>query len=357
MGQFSAPPPAAGRLRLLGVLGLCLAACSDAPTAPPVPAPPADLEWTEVPGNPILEQPTCPTWNCLGMSDPWLGRMPDGRTVLWVSAGGDAGDGGPVVGRATGPSARQLTFDASAPQLTPRDGVWDRWRETVSMRYDPGTERWTMWTLSYSQSFFDDPAIGQYTSSDAEGTVFERPPAPIYRPTPGAWDGAFITDPVALRTPDGGWRLYYVGAGTTVGVGLLTSSDGQTWTPHPDNPVFERDLSGWDQGFVGIDVALIDGRYHLWYSGYEEPLDLTSTPISIGLATSEDGIRWERAEANPVIRPGPEGAWNELRIVSPSVRVEPDGTLLMAVHGQNREDANGRSLGRIGLYRYGPAGE
>ncbi|NBC85364.1 MAG: hypothetical protein GVY25_04145 [Bacteroidetes bacterium] len=73
--------------------------------------------------------------------------------------------------------------------------------------------------------------------------------------------------------------------------------------------------------------------------------------MSIGLAVSDDGIRWSRDESNPVIEPGRAGAWNGLRVVSPSVRVEDDGSLVMAVHGQSREDARGAVLGRVGLYR------
>lgn len=52
----------------------------------------------------------------------------------------------------------------------------------------------------------------------------------------------------------------------------------------------------------------------MWYLGYQEPLDLSSTPISIGLATSDDGITWTRHESGP-------------------------------------DAASGLSLGRIGLYR------
>ncbi|MEM1118101.1 MAG: hypothetical protein AAGJ11_16430 [Bacteroidota bacterium] len=346
-------PPLGGSLVLLAIPALLLlAACSEAtPEADPPDAPFTGVVWEEVPGNPSLATPVCPEWNCLGMTDPWLGRAPDGETVLWVSAGGDAATGGPVVARASGPTASEVTFGADAPQLLPDDAAWDRWRETVALRFDPEADRWTMWYLGYNQSFFDDPAIGQSVSTDAEGTAFVRPEAPIYRPAPGAWDGRFVADPTPIRLPDGSWRLYYTGAGTTVGVGVLESDDGETWTPYAGNPVFERDLGGWDQGFIGIDVQIVDGRYLMWYSGYEEPLDLETTPISIGLAVSDDGLSWQRYEDNPVIEPGASGTWNELRIVSPSVRIEADGSFTMALHGQNRADAQGRSLGRIGLYR------
>jgi len=87
-----------------------------------------------------------------------------------------------------------------------------------------------------------------------------------------------------------------------------------------------------------VSVLHRDGEYLMWYSGYEEPLDLEETPIYIGLARSGDGIRWERNNPNPVLGPGPRGAWNDLRVVS----------LLLFAHGQGigRTD---EALGRLGI--------
>lgn len=309
--------------------------------------------WEPLTGEEALPLPVCPEWWCLGVTDPALERAADGSLVMWFSAGGDESSDGPVLGRATS-SDGGVSFSVSPdePIRLSVEGAWDVHRETPAMRYDADTDRWTTWYLGYAVDFFTDPGIGQATSADADGTAFGASEAPIYRPDPGGWDAAFISGASVVVGADGVWRLYYAGIGTTQGVGLLESTDGQTWTPHPDNPVLERDLSGWDQAVMEPEVHLIGDRYYMWYTGYEEPLDLTSTPMSIGLATSEDGVHWSRHDGNPIISPGTDpGAWNGLRIVSPSVLVEDDGGLLMAVHGQSEADAEGALLGRIGLYR------
>jgi len=312
--------------------------------------------WSE--DGPVLPLPVCPEWYCLGATDPALERDAAGNLVLWFSAGGDESPGGPVLGRALSTDdGASFVPEPNAPIHLAGSGVWDVRRETVSVRFDPAVDRWTSWYLGYAVSFFDDPAIGQAVSTDADGTSFEPSDAPIYRPAPGSWDELFVTGPTMVVGHDGVWRLYYVGAGSTVGVGLLESTDeGTTWTPHPDNPVFERDLAGWDQGILEPEVALIDGRYHLWYAGYEEPLDLATSSMAIGLATSLDGVHWERHPDNPVLEPsGVAGSWNELRVTSPSVLLDDDGTLRMAVHGQSAADAAaGIPLGRIGMYRAAP---
>jgi hypothetical protein len=186
-------------------------------------------------------------------------------------------------------------------------------------------------------------------SLDSVGTQWSRPAAPIYRPAPGAWDGVLVTGPSAARGPGGEWRLYYTGAGTTIGVGLLLSADGVTWTPHPANPVFERRLGAWDEAVLEPCVRYLRGRWWMWYSGYREPL-ADDTRIGIGLAVSDDGVSWTRVGEGPVLPPGPAGTWYAHRVLAPDVIEEPDGSLLMAAYGQTRADV-GVIAGRIGFWR------
>jgi len=192
-------------------------------------------------------------------------------------------------------------------------------------------------------------ALGQATSVDREGRVWERSATPIYRAPAGSWDERLVTGPTVLCGPDGTWRLYYSGAGTKQGVGLLTSTDGRHWTPYAGNPVLEPQSGAWDEQILEQATAYLGGLYWLWYSGYKNPL-LPSTPIAIGVATSHDGIHWTKHPANPVIKPGPAGSWNDLRVLAPDVIEEPDGSLLMAAYGSSQKDI-GRQAGFIGFWR------
>ena len=97
-------------------------------------------------------------------------------------------------------------------------------------------------------------------------------------------------------------------------------------------------------------VAYFNGQItQLWYSGYRETSSTTSTNISIGVATSGIGIHWTRYAGNPVMRPGPPGSWNELRVLTPGChhrtgRLAPDGRL-RNVHKKHP----GKSAGSIGF--------
>jgi beta-1,2-mannobiose phosphorylase / 1,2-beta-oligomannan phosphorylase len=98
------------------------------------------------------------------------------------------------------------------------------------------------------------------------------------------------------------------------------------WTPIPENPVFTgtgRDT--WDRKIRerGYILANDDGNYDLWYTGYAGDRPAT---MSLGHATSRDGIRWTRDPANPIFTE----SWVEDMCV-----VHRDGAYVMVAEGKN----------------------
>jgi len=79
------------------------------------------------------------------------------------------------------------------------------------------------------------------------------------------------------------------------------------WTKHPDNPVMVPGLAGeWDEellypGYPG-SVIYYDSTYHMWPTG---------NWISIGHATSPDGVTWTKDINSPVLVGGSDGDWDE----------------------------------------------
>jgi beta-1,2-mannobiose phosphorylase / 1,2-beta-oligomannan phosphorylase len=99
-----------------------------------------------------------------------------------------------------------------------------------------------------------------------------------------------------------------------------------SWVPINGNPVFAgtgRDT--WDRKIRERGYILVgaEGTYHLWYTGYTGD---NPTTMSLGHATSRDGIHWTRDPANPIFH----GSWVEDVCV-----VKQDGTFYLFAEGKN----------------------
>lgn len=72
----------------------------------------------------------------------------------------------------------------------------------------------------------------------------------------------------------------------------------------------------FDSFSVGKPDVVFDGKiYRMWYTGSPRPAIYTGEVAAIGLATSEDGIHWKRAnDGKPVLEKGKPGAFDEARV-------------------------------------------
>jgi hypothetical protein len=124
----------------------------------------------------------------------------------------------------------------------------------------------------------------------------------------------------------GGYRMYY-SAGvqyvyTKEEIAYATSADGIVWERDTvKNPVLPAGAEGtWDDTWVFAPrILYLDGRYHMWYGGTGEYWGI----YCLGLATSSDGIAWERYGGNPVLVPSPR-TWDGYKTLSGSVLLVGD---------------------------------
>ncbi len=170
---------------------------------------------------------------------------------------------------------------------------------------------------------------------------------------------------------------------------LATSTDGIHWQrANNGEPVLRPGEPGaFDEAQVmGGWVLHEAGIWKMWYCGLRKPA--TEPPgenwpgvipegweprLRIGLATSRDGIHWERQnDGRPVLDLGPMGSTGDLQVMHPTVIREADGyrmwyasnsigiphTISMAtssdgIHWEKARD--GRPVEGIGWYSTGPA--
>ncbi|HZS50145.1 MAG TPA: hypothetical protein VFA54_04740 [Bryobacterales bacterium] len=137
---------------------------------------------------------------------------------------------------------------------------------------------------------------------------------PVLSPLPGSWEGDYIAaNGSALH--DGSQFLYWYHAGRPARIGLARSTDARHWQ-RLGPPVLEPGPEGsWDESGVADPYVLrCRDAYYLYYLGQNR-----RAVQRIGAARSPDGIHWQKFIGNPVLDPGPPGAFDERGVGEPAV--------------------------------------
>ncbi|MCB9386141.1 MAG: hypothetical protein H6509_16140 [Bryobacterales bacterium] len=166
--------------------------------------------------------------------------------------------------------------------------------------------------------------------SGIEDLAWSPAPAPLLEPGPaGSWDSTDALNPSVVRF-QGRYLNFYSGFdGETWRTGLATSADGLVWEKHPANPLFGPDHR-WEGSYIGANGATLvrDDQILHWYQS--GPRNQTR----IGFGHSSDGLEWERAP-EPVLGYGPAGSWDESALGDPYA-VQCGDWLYLYYLGQNR---------------------
>jgi len=89
------------------------------------------------------------------------------------------------------------------------------------------------------------------------------------------------------------------------GLGYAVSDNGIEWQTHPANPIIIPTAGAWDQDALGAQVVVWDSSmesYIMAYQGVTLGADDFDYGIwGLGIATSRDGVNWEKKTENPVI--------------------------------------------------------
>jgi hypothetical protein len=154
--------------------------------------------------------------------------------------------------------------------------------------------------------------------------------------TEGEWDSFFCSWPKVLKENDGTYKLYYhsIDLKTYIfSVGLATSEDGFRWEKAG------KVLTGGEPGSfdeLGMScryILKIDGQYVMFYEALSK-----AGNYNIGLAVSDDGIKWCRDESGkPVFSHAPSGSgrWDAKSVGTPYIVPMPDGSYRMYYIGVN----------------------
>jgi len=150
--------------------------------------------------------------------------------------------------------------------------------------------------------------IGLAFSDD--GATFEKHPGNpvLHARCPFALVHDDIVHLFYVEVADGGYRIH-----------LAVSDDGIDFRPVRAEPVLDVGAVGnWDSCSVTTPKVFRDGdKFCMAFAGDSSSLD---DPTGIGLAVSDDLVRWEKIAGNPVFVVGPAGAFDSASVASPIIR-------------------------------------
>jgi predicted GH43/DUF377 family glycosyl hydrolase len=118
-----------------------------------------------------------------------------------------------------------------------------------------------------------------------------------------------------------------------------TSADGLSWKRIAVAPVLEA-RSPWEKVAVMCPCVILDDKtekFRLYYSAGEQ-----FEPDAIGLASSSDGVHWERELQNPVFSASPLHTWEQAKVTACDVH-RVDGWFYMFYIGFS--DQNHAAIG------------
>lgn len=165
-----------------------------------------------------------------------------------------------------------------------------------SVYFDRQNQEYIMWYVG--NGVVDRSGIGYATSKN--GIDWEWNDESIFEPS-GSWAEGGLRSVSVIKGPDGNYHMWFSAqewkGEERIAIGYAVSTNGIQWQQVQDQPVLTGDIGYWDTHSVtSPSVVLINGTYHMWYTGYEK----SGSSPAIGYATSSNGVSWNK-QTEPVV--------------------------------------------------------
>lgn len=134
-----------------------------------------------------------------------------------------------------------------------------------------------------------------FYATSPDGNVWTKRSSPVLSPG-NSWDINGTVTHSVIKVGNT-YKLYYTAAGSyKYQIGLATSTDGINWEKYP-TPVLTYGYYDWENNVSSAEVVFNNNTYYMYYHG----MSISGTSYAIGLATSSDGINFNRYQGNPII--------------------------------------------------------
>ena len=174
---------------------------------------------------------------------------------------------------------------------------------------------WVIYFYTWDSAKFPSASvIGRATAPSPNGP-WAADAEPVLKPgSVDEWDARQVLAPHVIKTKDG-YVMYYSGANSagTQQIGMATSTDGIQWAKYnapatteapymESDPVLQPgDPASWDMGWVHQPRVFETDRG--WVMIYRGTKNRDGNNMALGLATSIDGVHWNKSSLNPVFLP------------------------------------------------------
>lgn len=171
-----------------------------------------------------------------------------------------------------------------------------------------------------------------------DGIHFERDASnPIFAPEPAAWTCGRAIDAEVARVGDR-YLMYYATRTTDykrqiIGVAEApadTDFSRGEWRQVGDGPVLKPEYPWEETCTEGASIVEHDGKYYMFYAGA-----YNNRPQQVGVAVSDDGIRWTKMSNKPFLANGDPGTWNSCESGHPHIFKDADGRTYLFYQGND----------------------
>lgn len=171
-----------------------------------------------------------------------------------------------------------------------------------------------------------------YRETSTDQMQFNETSDAVLRPgATGSWDDAEVCC-ASVMPVGGGLTMWFAGHSmrdSTWRIGVARSADGFHFTEDAANPVLREGPSGdFDQNGVNDPEVIFEAARKLYRMWYTGNTVLGET--ALGYAVSTDGVRWHKFPGNPVLRPLDVG----LQVIGSPAVLADEGELRMWLHGR-----------------------
>jgi predicted GH43/DUF377 family glycosyl hydrolase len=303
--------------------------------------------WRRDPGNPIIS--TVDEWSGEFVAPSSLLETDSGLT-LFVEGGVSEREN---IGAYTCPAPcdpdAAWVADAGNPILTPATSGFDRGSVFDPAVVDFAGRRRLYYSATsggaheFAELAADAPevpaepeCIGVAEQRDGSFTRRSRPVLVGRCPAVIAWRETLYL--FFVRVLAGGYRIH-----------LATSQDGLEFVEPDRSPVLDVGAAGeWDSYTVTTPQVFFDGdHFTMLYAGDRRRID---DPTGIGVAVSEDLVRWRKHPGNPVLSTGDPGQFDSVSVAN-AVPLRCAGGWQILYAGSDRSVADGlhSQIGRAWL--------